>query len=302
MTTQRPTTVLVHGLDSSRDTWAGVLAELAKNGYPALALDLRGHGESSLGDPVDFGPSALAADVVAAIAAHGITGPVVLVGHSMGGRIAMRMAACEAARLAQEPTAAPLLAACVVEDMDCCVRLASAPSPPDSALDTAQRASLEEWAAEGGRRFANWDRCREALLYWYGGDTRRVDGWRGNRVRPLPGDGGWWSDINPAAQRLARARVLSSADGWDAWRMLAAAGPALPFAVRLWIADAPGTVCAWDGDGGLHSMIRLLESAGGGRFEAKVFAGAGHSIHNTRRDEFVRELMAVVDAAAVGAR
>ena len=62
-----PTTVLLHGLDSSKETWSGVLADLAAQGYPAMALDLRGHGESPLGDPALFGPETLARDVIAAI-------------------------------------------------------------------------------------------------------------------------------------------------------------------------------------------------------------------------------------------
>lgn len=32
----RPTTVLIHGLDSSKETWSGVIADLAKAGYPAV--------------------------------------------------------------------------------------------------------------------------------------------------------------------------------------------------------------------------------------------------------------------------
>ena len=44
----RPTTVLVHGLDSSKQTWETCLATLACEGYPVLAVDLRGHGESAL--------------------------------------------------------------------------------------------------------------------------------------------------------------------------------------------------------------------------------------------------------------
>ena len=41
-TRQFPTTVLVHGLDSSKETWTGLLSDLNSKGYPALALDLRG--------------------------------------------------------------------------------------------------------------------------------------------------------------------------------------------------------------------------------------------------------------------
>ena len=85
-----PTTVLVHGLDSSKESWSTVLGTLVSRGYPALALDLRGHGESPFGPPDDFSADALARDVWDAVVAHGIRGPVVLVGHSMGAHTARR--------------------------------------------------------------------------------------------------------------------------------------------------------------------------------------------------------------------
>lgn len=44
-----PTTVLVHGLESSRETWRGTLEYCLANALPAVAVDLRGHGESNLG-------------------------------------------------------------------------------------------------------------------------------------------------------------------------------------------------------------------------------------------------------------
>ena len=34
---------------------------------------------------------------------------------------------------------------------------------------------------------------------FYPGEDKRVDSWEGKRVRPTAA-GGWWSDINPAAQ------------------------------------------------------------------------------------------------------
>jgi pimeloyl-ACP methyl ester carboxylesterase len=110
----RPTCILVHGLDSSKETWAGTLGDLAAAGSPAVALDLRGHGESQLGDDDEFSPEALASDVLESIRAlRGQASPCVLVGHSMGGKVAMRAAAIDAAR--DEPR---LLASVVIEDMD----------------------------------------------------------------------------------------------------------------------------------------------------------------------------------------
>ena len=65
-------------LDSSKDTWSPVILDLVKAGYPCIALDQRGHGETPLGEPADFCPAALAADIFAAVEAHGISRPFVL--------------------------------------------------------------------------------------------------------------------------------------------------------------------------------------------------------------------------------
>jgi pimeloyl-ACP methyl ester carboxylesterase len=78
----------------------------------------------------------------AAVEARGITAPIVLVGHSMGGRVAMRVAAMDAARTAANPRARPLLAACVIEDMDCVLRISSAPSPPGARYTLRVRVDI----------------------------------------------------------------------------------------------------------------------------------------------------------------
>ena len=284
---QRATAVLVHGLDSSKETWAGVLADLAAAGYPAIAYDLRGHGESPLGEPDEFGPAALASDVLAAVHAAGIS-RCVLVGHSMGGRIAMRAAAIEAA------SAGPsTLKAVVIEDMDISPRTA-----PE--LSAEKRRDVAAWGdSDGapGRKFASWEQCRAALLPWYDADEARVDSWRGKRVRSHP-DKSWWSDINPLARRLAWEHVLASDDGTSAWRELAkrSGSGGLPFSVHLWFADQPGSVVK-EGvgeEGGIPDMS--------GRFPAvrvRKFSGAAHSIHNTARSEFVSALCALVDEVSL---
>jgi pimeloyl-ACP methyl ester carboxylesterase len=277
-----PTTVLVHGLDSSKETFSGVLAELAAAGYPAVALDLRGHGESPLGDAADFSAEALAADVLVAVRELEL-GPAVLVGHSMGGRIAMRAAAQDAA------SEAPVLASVVIEDMDLSARSGAA------TLDRPERhEAIERFGTAGGRSFATWELARAALLPWYDDSAERVDGWKGGRVRQLP-DRSWWSDINPAAQRLARDRVLASDDGARAWDTLASMGERA-CAVHVWYADAGprGTVCELEGPGSIADMRARFPDA---RFE--FFAGAGHSIHNSARPAFMKALRAVVDEAAL---
>jgi pimeloyl-ACP methyl ester carboxylesterase len=276
-----PTTVLVHGLDSSKETFSGTLARLVIDNYPCISLDLRGHGESPFGEVSDFSAPALAADVLEAIKAHGIT-RAVLVGHSMGGRIAMRAAALDAA------SSEPVLRAVVIEDMDLIERYAPSKTVED-------RAALERFASPGGRRFASWEEARAALLPWYDRDEERINSWRNTRVRPIPGGTEVHSDINPAAQRLARERVLASSDGSMAWDELAAHGDSLPFALHVLYADKGerGTVVQIEGRGGINDMKARCPAA-----QFTFFPGAGHSIHRTDQEAFDKQLREIIKTAA----
>lgn len=267
----KPTVVLVHGLDSAKDTWATAASKLMAAGVPTLAIDLRGHGESPLGPPSDFSAEALAADVAASVRAHGIDTPIVLVGHSMGGRVVMRVAA-------NYPHLLENGGALVIEDMDLRVRAKRA---PDAARD--QRLACFD------RRFASFDELRRALESFGYAAQRIVDWAKHGRVYAL-GTGGWWSGINPLAQHLAIERVLASEDGREAWSSaIARAG----YPVHLQIA-AQGSATAAQGAGGVETMQALVP-----RVAVRHFPGSGHSIHNTARDDtWVAHIVEIVDDAA----
>ena len=83
--------VMVHGFSGSAHDFALQIEPLAET-YRVAALDHRGHGLSSKpDDPDDYLLEALTADLVALIESE-IGGPVDLLGHSMGGRIAIHIA------------------------------------------------------------------------------------------------------------------------------------------------------------------------------------------------------------------
>jgi alpha-beta hydrolase superfamily lysophospholipase len=99
----RAVIVLVHGLGEHSGRYDHVVARLVDEGYAVLAVDHRGHGRSD-------GPRAFIEDmdhVVAdldtlvgrAVAAEQ-AGPVFMLGHSMGGLIALRYALAHQDRLA----------------------------------------------------------------------------------------------------------------------------------------------------------------------------------------------------------
>ncbi|CAN5306332.1 alpha/beta hydrolase [soil metagenome] len=88
--------LLIHGFASNaRVNWqsTGWLATLLGAGFRAIAMDVRGHGESAkLYDPRLYHPSLLAGDAANLLRHLGI-GSAVVIGYSMGGRIAAFLAA-----------------------------------------------------------------------------------------------------------------------------------------------------------------------------------------------------------------
>ncbi|GAA3829520.1 alpha/beta hydrolase [Amycolatopsis tucumanensis] len=132
-TTADPVFVLVHGANGNAGSFAPVVAELTLAGHRALAVDLPGHGPRghfpvSYQTPQDLAafaaePSPLAGITLADTIAHvtavvrraAALGPVVLVGHSLGGATITGVAN-------QVPG---LVARLVYLSAFCCVRLRS---------------------------------------------------------------------------------------------------------------------------------------------------------------------------------
>ena len=92
--------VLLHGFAQSAESWACVAPRLARS-RTVYALDLVGHGGSDRpADPAAYGLDAQADALIAFLdeVAAGIGGPVV-VGYSMGGRVALAAALRDSSRL-----------------------------------------------------------------------------------------------------------------------------------------------------------------------------------------------------------
>ncbi len=82
--------ILVPGIVSPAALWAFVGERLGQT-YDTYVMDVRGRGLSESGPHLDYGLGACADDVIAFARALGLTGYIVL-GHSMGARIAVRAA------------------------------------------------------------------------------------------------------------------------------------------------------------------------------------------------------------------
>ncbi len=78
--------VLVHGIRTSATMWRAQLAHLAERGNPATAVELPGHGVRMA---ETFTLEGAFATIDAAVRDAAANGPVLLVGHSMGGLLSI---------------------------------------------------------------------------------------------------------------------------------------------------------------------------------------------------------------------
>lgn len=83
-----PPVVLLHGLYGCGASWREVMAQLAGS-HRVYAVDLRNHGASPASPDMSY--LAMADDVLALIEREGLEQPA-LVGHSVGGKVAMTLA------------------------------------------------------------------------------------------------------------------------------------------------------------------------------------------------------------------
>ena len=78
--------ILLHGGGQTRHSWRRTVEVLAERGYHAIALDLRGHGESDWAKD-GYGFDLFVADLKAVIAT--LAAPPALIGASLGGMISL---------------------------------------------------------------------------------------------------------------------------------------------------------------------------------------------------------------------
>lgn len=88
-TSSAPTVLLLHGLNVQCHTWDPIARELARERH-VIAMDMRGHGDSDW-SRAGYRVRSMAHDVHGLIAQLGV-GPVDLVGHSAGVRVAIAVA------------------------------------------------------------------------------------------------------------------------------------------------------------------------------------------------------------------
>lgn len=168
--------VILHGLLGSSDNWHPVAKRLGEH-HRVFALDLRNHGHSF--HHPDASLDAMADDVLAFVAAHDLA-PVALLGHSMGGRIAMLAATrtpeavsslivVDMALRAYSPRHLPILAAMQALPLAACRRRTDADAIlVDAIPDPAERQLALKCLANGPTGL-HWRVNLPALLAAYPG-------------------------------------------------------------------------------------------------------------------------------------
>ena len=81
--------IILHGIFGISDNWVSYARRIAMEGFEVFVLDQRNHGQSPHSD--NFNYLALTDDLFDFIDEHEIEDPIII-GHSMGGKVAMRFA------------------------------------------------------------------------------------------------------------------------------------------------------------------------------------------------------------------
>jgi pimeloyl-ACP methyl ester carboxylesterase len=250
-----PPVVLLHGITGHARVWDH-LAERLVPGRRLLALDQRGHGDSDPAPDDDYRVATMADDV-AAFAGSLELHRFALLGHSMGGRIAIQYAAAHAGRLER----------LIIVDIGPDIELAGLQRVRDMMAKSPERIESEEWAVEYIRRanpLQDVDLLRQRVHH---GLKRLPDGeltWK--YAKGL-------RDMMRAGQR----------DAVDLWEPLARI-PCSTLVVRGAESDILSPEVA----------KKMTERLPDGRLVE--IPGAAHTVPADRPDDFVRHVRAFLDA------
>jgi pimeloyl-ACP methyl ester carboxylesterase len=250
-----PTVVLLHGITGHARVWDHLAERLAR-GRRVLALDQRGHGDSEPAPDDDYRVATMADDV-AAFAGSLRLDRFALVGHSMGGRIAIKYAADHAAHLER----------LVIVDIGPDIALAGLQRVRDMMSQSPERIESEEWAFEYLRRASPLQDP----------DLLRARIYHG--LKRLPDGGLTWKYAKGLRDMMRQGRR----DAVDLWEPLARI-PCPTLIVRGAESDILSPEVAQ----------KMTERLPDGR--VVEIARAGHTVPADRPEEFVGELRAFLDA------
>ena len=264
--TTAPAIVLVHGIRDHARSWDRIGAELANHFY-VVAPDLRGHGDSDRAGSCGYGMAAFVLDLAGVVAELNLA-QFALVGHSLGGAIALRFASAFPERVsvlcAIEAIELPIVRDQRVEPQAFPRRLRS--WIDDERARSIRRPKCYESIADAERRMAQahptFDKDTIRHLVAHG-------------LTAIPGGRWRWKHDD-----AARLRAPEDADGRELDEMLAAiACPTLlAYGDASWIALPP------------QKRLDLI-----GNHRLVVFPGVSHWLHHEARSDFLTTLTHFLD-------
>jgi len=250
-----PPVVLLHGITGHARVWDH-LAERLVPGRRVLALDQRGHGDSDPAPDDDYRVATMADDV-AAFAGSLQLDRFALLGHSMGGRIAIQYAAAHAGRLER----------LIIVDIGPDLELAGLQRVRDMMSQSPERIESEEWAVEYIHRanpLQDLDLLRQRVRHG---------------LKRLPDGGLTWKYAKGLRDMMRAGRR----DVVDLWEPLARI-PCPTLVVRGAESDILSPEVA----------KKMTERLPDGRLVE--IPGAGHTVPADRPDDFVRHVRAFLGA------
>lgn len=159
--------LFLHGGGQSRSAWRGAARALANDGYYAVSLDLRGHGDSDWAPDGNYAFDRHVADLDTIVS--GLGRPAILVGASLGGHIAL----IAAARMPHRVRALALADVTPWIDEDDADELRGAMRRSAEGFDTVEDAAAAVDALRGVASRGSAERLRahmrqgnDGRLYW----------------------------------------------------------------------------------------------------------------------------------------
>ena len=250
-----PPVVLLHGITGHARVWDHLAARLVP-GRRVLALDQRGHGDSDPAPDDDYRVGTMADDVAAFVGSLRID-RFALLGHSMGGRIAIKYAGDQAARLER----------LVIIDIGPDINLAGLERVRDMMAQSPERIESEDWAVEYIRRanpLQDLDMLRERVRHG---------------LKRLPDGELTWKYAKGLRDMMREGRR----DAVDLWEPL----PRIP-CPTLVVRGAESDILS------AEVAKKMTERLPDGR--VVEIAGAGHTVPADRPEEFVRQIRAFLGA------
>jgi len=271
----RETLILIHGLSSTQDTWGPEITHHLCERFRVITYDLRGHGESDSPADHDYSLESMASDLAGLTKQLQIKGPLHLLGHSYGARVALKFAA-------QNPSEVKTL---ILEDQD--VIAHPYPTPPAGATLSQVLKQKADRAQSIPKDFSNIDEATLELKKIYS-DSMAEDfahtksvALRGGRLKLT---------FDPYAAELFQQSASQADLTMDLWKFTQrAAKPTLVLR-----ATNSGSIT----QKGLEHYSRITDPQDLSRFKELTLVSIdtkSHSIHKKNTKEFLTKVNGFFD-------